>query len=367
MAELLKNIYNRHFIQTYTKVLKNCDITQIVTFEKTFGTLEWEKAELKGRMAILARETEKLLPHKWEEKYKTLRKIVGELRKEGVRDQNLEFIFLADIVANGAKVDLLSAFSEIEFITQFVSFEFAGRSLLINNQELMMAQMEKWASHSHPNVRRYASEGCRPLLPWGIQLKSFRDNPRPLLPILEILKNDDSLYVRKSVANNLNDISKFHPALVLEISQKWYGPSTNTNWIVKQALRTLLKNGDTQALALTGYDINSLFEMSEFEVDKTLIELNDFFNFSFYLKNLSSQPSHFRIEYTIYFLKNNGKHNKKVFRVSSKTLPAHEKVYFVRKHMFKNRTTRQHYVGEHFISLVINGQESQKLSFNLQN
>jgi 3-methyladenine DNA glycosylase AlkC len=85
------------------------------------------------------------------------------------------------------------------------------------------------------DVRRLASEGCRPRLPWAMALPQFRKDPSPALPILEKLKNDESDYVRKSVANNLNEISKDHPQLVLDICERWYGQTANTDWLVKHA------------------------------------------------------------------------------------------------------------------------------------
>ena len=108
----------------------------------------------------------------------------------------------------------------------------------------MMQQMAVWARHDNEHVRRLASEGCRPALPWGQALTSFKKDPSPVLPILEQLNTDPSLYVRKSVANHLNDISKTHPDLVTKIARDWYGRHEYTDWIVKHGCRTLLKKGN---------------------------------------------------------------------------------------------------------------------------
>lgn len=96
-------------------------------------------------------------------------------------------------------------------------------------------------------VRRLASEGCRPQLPWGQALASFKQNPLPVLRILELLKADPSPYVQKSVANNLNDISKTHPELVLETARRWQGQNAITDAILKHGCRTLLKKGNPEA------------------------------------------------------------------------------------------------------------------------
>ncbi|WP_330398806.1 DNA alkylation repair protein, partial [Clostridioides difficile] len=102
----------------------------------------------------------------------------------------------------------------------------------------MMAQMRKWSKHKSEHVRRRASEGCRPQLPWGQAISKYKKDPTPILPILERLKTDTSTYVQKSVANDLNDISKTHPDLVISIAKEWYGKNKSNNWIVKHGCRT---------------------------------------------------------------------------------------------------------------------------------
>jgi 3-methyladenine DNA glycosylase AlkC len=366
LAEPLKNIYNSSFIQKYASVLSTCLNCEATDIEKMAQTGDWDKASLKERMNLLAVETDNLLKGAWTQKFTTLRNIVEELRSRGVRDQNLEYIFLADIVAKGAgETDLDTAFEEMEYMTQFVSFEFAGRYLLRDQQDQMMSQMLKWATHSHENVRRYASEGCRPKLPWGIRLNSLVDDPSPILPVLELLKNDDSLYVRKSVANNLNDISWSHPDLVMDLCAEWKGYSSHTDWIVKRALRTLLKNGNKRALNIVGLNTNARIDILDFQLEKEMVRMNDYLHFNIQLKNLENEATEVRLEYAVYFLRKNGRHNKKIFKISDLTLSPQDSARWSKKHAFGHLTTRQHYTGQHYISLVVNGQESPKLPFAL--
>lgn len=208
MPEPLKYIYSAAFLSLYSDALDTVlQEFNRKSFLSAFAGEPWEKLELKQRIGWLAEQTDRELPKDFKGKTEMIFNLIDFLRSKGVRDQNFEFIFLCDIIAKHGLNDLPTSLKVIEKITPFTSFEFAGRIFFQHFPEEMMAQMLRWAEHSDPNVRRYASEGCRPRLPWGMQLKSFVNNPRPIFPVLEKLMNDSSEYVRKSVANNLNDIS----------------------------------------------------------------------------------------------------------------------------------------------------------------
>ena len=137
--------------------------------------------------------------------------------------------------------------------TKYSSSEFSIRPYIKQDPARAMAFMEELASDHDEKVRRFASEGCRPRLPWAMALPAFKKDPSPILPILEKLKDDDSEFVQKSVANNLNDISKDHPELVLDICERWQGTSKSADWIIKRACRTMLKAGNKRAMLLFGF------------------------------------------------------------------------------------------------------------------
>ncbi len=142
----------------------------------------------------------------------------------------------------------------LSYFTQFGSSEFAIRSFMNKDVDKVMDYMYELARHEHPYVRRFASEGCRPKLPWAKSVKALSDKMYLLkiVGILDLLKNDPSEFVRKSVANNLNDISKLDPDLVLDKAYSWHGHTKETDWILKHGLRTLLKKGNKRALELWG-------------------------------------------------------------------------------------------------------------------
>ena len=145
----------------------------------------------------------------------------------------------------------------------------------------MMAQMSIWAEHDNEHVRRLASEGCRPALPWGQALPSFKKDPTLVLGILEQLKADPSLYVRKSVANNLNDISKTHPDLVVQTAMDWYGKNEYTDWIIKHGCRTLLKMGNRDVLAIFGVADASCVDVYDFALGAVSVSIGEDMTFSF--------------------------------------------------------------------------------------
>lgn len=148
---------------------------------------------------------------------KTIINLIPILENNGFKPDNLEFIFFPDFIEVYGIDDYETSVIAFETITEFVSCEFAVRPFIINNQETMLKQMFDWSNHKLPMVRRLASEGCRPRLPWAMAIPSLKENPEPIISILENLKNDVSESVRRSVANNLNDISKDNPKIVIDL------------------------------------------------------------------------------------------------------------------------------------------------------
>jgi 3-methyladenine DNA glycosylase AlkC len=220
-----------------------------------------------------------------------------------------------------------------------------------------------WAEDKDAKVRRLASEGCRPRLPWAMALPKFKKDPSPILPILEKLKDDASEDVRRSVANNLNDISKDNPDLTLEICEKWSGQSENTDKIVKHACRTLLKAGNKRALAIFGYSDPSSIGVDNLSLDKKNLKIGDDLTFSFDIT--VATKSKVRLEYAVYFVKAKGKISKKVFKISEKDYgPGTYSIS--RKQAFQEQTTRKHYPGTHRIAIIVNGEEKARTSFELK-
>lgn len=248
--------------------------------------------------------------------------------------------------------------------TEYMSSEFAVRPFIIKYEEKMMKQMYKWSKDNSEHLRRLASEGCRPALPWAQALPKYKKDPTPILPILEELKSDSSLYVRKSVANNLNDISKTNPDLVLKIAKEWYGKNDDTDWIVKHACRTLLKKGNPDALMLFGYGDTTSMQVNDYSLNKKVINLGEKITFSFTIS--TEETTKVRLEYGIDYVKANGKRNRKIFQISSIILKENETKNYTRNHSFEDVSTRKHYLGIHSVTLIVNGKEHGTLDFELK-
>ncbi|MDO8454686.1 MAG: DNA alkylation repair protein, partial [Sulfurimonas sp.] len=296
------------------------------------------------------------LPLPYEEQLAILKAIAKDFH-------SFEAMFFQDFVEVFGLDDFENSMNALEVFTIESSSEFAVRQFIIKYEEQTMSQMRIWAKSQNEHLRRLASEGCRPKLPWAVALVKFKKNPSKVFEIIELLKNDTSLYVRKSVANNLNDISKDNPALVEEFVKNNLGFSKELDWICKHGSRTLLKKGNKTILNFFNFGKSEHVDIINFKHDE-VVNLENSLTFSFELT--AKEPiGNVRVEYLIEYLKSNKNHNKKVFMVSQNEIKSLSKS-FSKKQSFKNMTTRKHYFGKHYISILINGEEKVRSEFLLK-
>jgi 3-methyladenine DNA glycosylase AlkC len=277
----------------------------------------------------------------------------------------LEYMFLPDYVEQYGRNDFTISVNAMEAITQYTSCEFAVRPYLIQYPIQMMEQMQRWSFHPHHAVRRFASEGCRPRLPWAMGLPALKKNPSPILPILEELKNDAADFVRRSVANNLNDNAKDPPDLVIKLARKWMGKTAETDWVVKHGCRTLLKQGRMEVMQLFGYGNTEYIAINNLEITTPKVAIGQYLHFDFELHNTNSEVTKIRLEYAIYYQKANGTLSKKVYKISEKTYDAHSITPVQRKQSFKLITTRKFHTGQHALAITVNGKEGPQHFFEL--
>ena len=360
MSDLLKNMLNHESIRKLALTIKSVYASfPVEEFLKSVMDKTWADLELKARGRQITINLGKYLPADYKKALSILDKVAPEYNGFAL------FCFPDFVELFGQdEVNWDLSISALERYTCYASAEFAVRSFIINHEKRMMAQMYAWSKHESEHVRRLASEGSRPQLPWGQALNKFKKDPSPILPIMEELKTDPSLYVRKSVANNLNDISKTHPDVVLKLAKAWYGKNEDTDWIVKHACRTLLKKGRREALAIFGYDDVTSIAVNGFSLDTTAIQLGGDLTFSFSIQ--VKETTKVRLEYGIDFVKAKGKRSRKIFQISEITLKAQEKKSYIKKHSLKDLTTRKHYAGIHTLTLIVNGLERGCLDFELK-
>ncbi len=250
-------------------------------------------------------------------------------------------------------------------MTKRFSSEGSIRHFLIKFPNKTIEVLKKWAIDENVHVRRLVSEGTRPRLPWAIRLQSYVEDPTPILKFLELLKDDKELYVRRSVANNLNDIAKDNPEIVVNILKGWsHDKSAEMTWLIKHALRSLIKQGNPGALDILGFHSNPKIETSNLELKHNVI-LGDAQEFSFDLKSTSNIKEKLVIDYIIHHKKANGTLTPKVFKLKTMTLKAGESIIIKKKHGIREISTRKYYQGNHKLVIQINGKEYLSGNFNL--
>lgn len=359
MSERLKDkFFTEHSLDAMiTTLSKHYPKLDTEKFKKLIYDSEWKNRELKQKTRHVTECMHKVLPDSFDESVKILLNAAPEVK-------GWESMTFPDYIeVYGQKFWDKSTAALAEF-TKYGSSEFAIRPFLADEPEKTMAFMEGLADHENEDVRRFASEGCRPRLPWAMALPVFKKDPSLILPILEKLKNDESEYVRRSVANNLNDISKDNPDIVLEVAEAWYGQSPKTDWLVKHACRTLLKAGNRKALTLFGFGSTENLIVSDFQLDKKSIALGGKITLTYSLEVKGDKETKVRLEYGVYYMKANGELRRKVWKISEKSYQPGS--YAISKnHKFVDRTTRKHYPDRHCISLIVNGEERDKLELTL--
>lgn len=322
----------------------------------------WQGLELKARMRRITIHLGRYLPADYTEALGVIDQVIAGY-PVGYSDFMLMcFPDFVEVYGQDERYLDLSI-AALERYTPLSTSEFAVRPFIINHKERMMAQMAVWARHDNEHVRRLASEGCRPALPWGRALSGFKKDPLPVLAILEQLKTDPSLYVRKSVANNLNDISKTHPHLIVKIAKDWYGSHEYTDWILRHGCRTLLKKGNKEVLAIFGYYDDNSVEVTNFILETPSVALGENLMFSFVV--LAGETGRIRLEYGIDYVKAGGKCSRKIFQISRILLKAGQEKAYTKKHSFADLSTRKHYPGSHSVTLIVNGVERGRLDFEL--
>lgn len=272
---------------------------------------------------------------------------------------------MVEYVSRMGMGDVSRSLETLKALTKRFTSEFGIRPFLAEKESMVLPVLSDWCADPCHHVRRLVSEGTRPRLPWGMQLKQYVADPRPILPLLEHLKDDPSEYVRRSVANNLNDIAKDHPDLVVEIGRKWLRkPSKNMTRLVRHGCRTLLKQGHPDCLALFGYhppvltDVQITVLTPQVEVGKDLL-------FSVSFTSGSDHSQSLMIDYVVHHQKANGKTSGKVFKWKQVQLAQGASLQAQKKHAFKIVTTRTFYPGEHELEIVINGHSVGRVSFDL--
>jgi len=261
-----------------------------------------------------------------------------------------------DYVARYGIGDPEVALPLMALLTPRWSCEFAIRPFIEAHPDLTFEYFDRWIESDDEHLRRLVSEGSRPRLPWGQQLRGFIADPSPTIPLLDRLVDDPSEYVRRSVANHLNDIAKDHPRLAVDTAARWLkegGVVERREWIVRHGMRSLIKSGDPAALALVGFDHDAEVEIAYFKVSPAQIEIGEAITIEFALT--ASEPTPVMVDYAIHHAGAKGTRGPKVFKLKQVRLEPGTETRFSREHRIREVSVRKIYPGPHLVEVQVNG------------
>ncbi len=366
MAEQLKNKLNISAVNELGSLIHSVWPDFAVTEFIETASLKLDELELKARADYIAKSLHVYLPHDYVDAINILLEATESLRDEHFSGWAHYLAWpLIDYVALYGLEHRRVSFAALEKLTSLFTAEFAIRFFLLAHYDETYQQMLIWAEHDDEHVRRLASEGIRPRLPWAPQLTELRYDPAPIWPILEQLKNDSSLYVRRSVANNINDISKDHPQTVINVCSEWQkNASENTHWVIRHGLRSLVKQGITNVYPLLGFSATINIERPQLRLSHAKLLLGQTLVLD--LAMFSKQAQQLVLDYKIRFVGADGQTSReKVFKWKNIYLTAGEYFQIEKRHTLQKISTRKYYPGTHEVECLLNGQCVARASFEL--
>lgn len=361
--EPYKNMFNKNSLKTISSEIKQVyKPFDYKSFEKNC-LKELDKLELKNRVRLISSELKKHLTNNYKRDVKILVAVLADEEKHedqqwsglDVKGINGFFVWpLAHYIEEYGVHDLDTSMKALYEMTKRFTAEFAIRPYLEKyGEDVYSKYLNKWVKDKSRHVRRLVSEGTRPNLPWGSKVSWIKTNPGFNMYLLEKLKDDPEEYVRRSVANHLNDISRIDKKLMLRTVSKWDLKNKETKWVVRHATRFLLKEGEPKALKLNGYHTSPKVKIHKFKLTPKRFKEGESFKFSFEIENKDTKTLNLLLDYIIHYPKKNGKLSPKAFRLKAMKLKKGEVVKIEKEVTFKKVTTRKHYAGEHIFELKI--------------
>ncbi len=358
MAEPLKNSFGADVPRTIARMI----VAVSPRFdEKAFvrSALDgYDELELMPRAWKIAHALRRCLPEDYEQ---ALEILLASLDQPSGRTAAVgmgAFVFLPHVffVAEYGLDHFEASMRAQYLLTQRFTAEFSIRRYLERHQKATLARLAEWTADPSEDVRRLVSEGTRPRLPWAPRLRAFQADPRPVLALLERLKDDASLYVRRSVANNLNDIGKDHPDVLVETARRWMENATEERrWIIRHALRSAVKRGEAGALHVLGFGDKALIAIGKVRITPSRPPIGSSVGITWEMANQASGGQRVLVDLRVHYVKANGKHSPKVFKLKTVELAPRETIRFSKSLALTQFTTRTHYPGTHRIELLVNG------------
>jgi len=374
MAEPLKNLFNAKLINLMGDHLQRA----YPEFDRTVfvdtATAGLDPLELKARAAHIQAALDPLLPSDFRDACKVMcaslsPKVDEDWLAEDIETMGISgwaIMPMSEIVAARGLHDFDHAMDVLAEMTKRFTAEFAVRPFFIEDPTRAIEIAKSWAANDNYHVRRLASEGSRPRLPWGLRLQDFVTDPTPLIPLLTSLRDDPSEYVRRSVANSLNDIAKDHPDLFAGLAKDWLqdAPSNRVR-LVKHACRSLVKDGHAATLSALGYGPPDL-DVAPIKIETPQVDMGGALTFSVSLTSRSKTIQPLIIDYVIHHLKANGATSPKTFKWKQQELAPGKTLTLKKPHAIKPITTRVYYAGAHAVEVQVNGVSFGSTAFELR-
>ncbi|WP_394245631.1 DNA alkylation repair protein [Vibrio astriarenae] len=365
MSTLFKDLYSDDFYQQLVEALTllttEFNKQQFLSLIHCSGFAEME---MKQRVSHTTQVLHKCLDCEFERAVPILLNLVEHFESQNVKPDSLQFLFIPEYIERYGQQHFKLSIAAFTRITPFISCEFAVRPFIEQRPQQMFTQMQRWMTHDHRRVRRLASEGFRPRLPWGMALSHLKHDPEPLRPMFELLMRDSCEWVRLSVANNLNDIAKDNPQWVIDFASSHIQHTPEIDKVIKHGCRTLLKQAEPQVMALFGFSSDGL-TVANLSMQNDRIQLGGDLEFSFTVVSHLSKSVSVRIEYAIDYQKKNGSLSRKVYKISERPLASNSIHSVERKQHFRPITTRRYHSGLHRLAIIVNGKEMGTLEFHL--
>ena len=242
-------------------------------------------------------------------------------------------------------------------LTQRFTAEYSIRVFIERYPQQTLDRLRAWAHDPNVHVRRLVSEGTRPRLPWAPRLRAFQEDPKPVLELLELLRDDPELFVRRSVANNLNDIGKDNPAALIDTCRRWAKDATaQRRWLIRHALRSAVKRGDAAALAILGFVATPAVSVLAVRAEPPVVPIGQAVTVTVELANDGTSVEQLLVDLRVYFVKANGRTSPKVFKGKELELGPAQSTQLTKTFSLAQRTTRTHHAGQHRVEVLVNGQ-----------
>ncbi|HEX6098661.1 MAG TPA: DNA alkylation repair protein [Thermoanaerobaculia bacterium] len=359
MAESLKGFFSPALVRRLAK-----DIVRVHSGfpERAFvkhATAGLEELELLDRGRHIARALAAHLPQAYPEAIDVLLRSLGP---EHASDELLgvgmaPFFYLPHtifVAENGLAHFEVSMRAQYELTKRF-SAESSIRAYIGDAPEKTLAVLREWTKDASPHVRRLVSEGTRLRLPWAMRVAWLDAHPQRVLELLELLKDDPSTLVRRSVANSLNDLGKVHPELLTRTCAAWLeGATPERRALIEHALRSAVKRGDPGALRLLGYGKKASIVIEDIRFEPRRVRIGGSVAMSFVVRSRSTRAQDLLVDVAVHFVQARGT-SKKVFKVERVTLPPRGAVELSTRFSLAVHTTRKPRPGKHAVEVLVNG------------